>query len=688
MQWRWKWSRNPKGLRYARSVAERGGAHTQAQLPRPDRRPPCGADVPEPHRGDRRDGRQRLGCRRREVDVTLPENVNDGAELVIEDDGEGMTFDEVQDRYLEVGYNRRGDDPTSTTADGRPLMGRKGIGKFAGFGIADRMTVDTVSKETGERTRFALDFDRLRGESDEYVDENPTDIPDVEWWAKGDHDRPEGTRIELSRLKLKNRPPANGTRQSLARRFLLLERSDDFAINVNGQPIADEGEGSGVQFRYPAEWPEDERPEGLTVGDDGWGVETVSGNEVKWRCVFYNDTIKTEELRGFAVFAHGKLAQSPFFFDLTGGTEGQQGQEYLSGQVAASYLDDADDLISIERQRVDWNNEAAKPLQDWGQTRLKELLALWSARRTEDKVKMLDEKVARFSDRLEQLPRRERRIIDRAIRNLARVKALTNDQFVNLSEATLTAWEGGRLRDLITDVGEATEMSEADWLELLMEHQVLTALNTAEAVKAKKEVVDGLRARIDARELENAVRDFIAEHPWLIDPRWETFKIETSLKKMVEAEAKKRFSDEMLDKRVDLVLGSGDMLLVLEFMRPGLKLDGDHLGRFDLYVNTIKKTAEANSGGQYRRVVGYIVADELVDDSAVADKIAEMEPYGKFALDWDTLLSKASRHWGEFFEALIERAPDDPRIQQLRDGGGEQEDDGGEGGTAAKAQAA
>lgn len=601
------------------------------------------------------------------VEVTLPANLDDGVELVIEDDGEGMTFEEVQDRYLEVGYNRRGDDPTKTTDTGRPLMGRKGIGKFAGFGIADRMTVDTVSKETGERTRFSLDFERLRGDSDDYVDENPTDIPDVEWWAKGDHTRPAGTRIELSRLKLKQRPSPERTRRSLARRFLLLERAADFAIDVDGEPIADQGEGSGVQFKYPEEWPDDDRPAGLTVRDDGWGVETVGGHEINWRCVFYNDTIKDDELRGFAVFAHGKLAQVPFFFELTGGTEGQQGQEYLSGKVAADYLDDAGDLISIERQRVDWDNDAAKPLLDWGQERVKKLLAMWSERRTEEKVKLLDAKVATFSDRLDRLPKRERRIIDRAIRNLAKVKSLTNDQFVSLSEATLTAWEGGRLRDLITDVGEAVEMSEADWLELLVEAQVLTALNTAEAVKAKKDVVDGLRARIEAKELENAVRDFIAQNPWLIDPQWDTFKVETSLKKMIDEEAKNRFSEEMLEKRVDLVLGSGDQLLVMEFMRPGLKLDGDHLGRFDLYVSALRRNVEANTGGQYRRVIGYIVADELVKDSAVADKIAEMATHEKFALDWTTLLSKASRHWGEFFDALVERAPDDPRIKKLRD---------------------
>jgi hypothetical protein len=619
------------------------------------------------------------------VDVLLPANLGEGAELVIVDDGDGMTFDDVQRRYLEVGYNRRGGEAGKTTDQGRPLMGRKGIGKFAGFGIADRMTIDTVSKATGERTRFSLDFERLRGDSDEYVDESPTDIPEVEWW-KDDHGQPAGTRIELSRLKLKKRPPSTGTRQSLARRFLLLERAGEFVINVDGEPIADEGEGSGVQFRYPEEWPEGDRPTGLAVEADGWGFETVDGKVVRWQCVFYNDTIKEEELRGFAVFAHNKLAQVPFFFDFTGGTEGQQGQEYLSGKVEASFLDDGDDLISIERQRVDWNNESAAPLLAWGQERLKKLLSLWSERRVEDKMKLLDEKVAPFSERLDKLPTHERRIVEGAIKKLAAVKALTNPQFVTLSEATLTAWEGGRLKELINDMADAGEMDEGALLSILVEHQALSALHTAEAVKVKKQVVDGLRERIEAQDLENAVRNYIAENPWLIDPKWETYRVEKALKSVIEEAAKKRFSEEMLDKRLDLVLSSGSHVLVLEFQRPGNKIDGDHLSRFELYVNTIRANVEANTAGPHNQVTGYIVADKIEADAAVVKKVQDMADHGMFAMDWKTLLDKASHHWAEFFEAVVERSPDDPRVQSLREDTSDTADEGSVG--EAEAQAA
>lgn len=603
------------------------------------------------------------------VEVTLPAALGPSARLVVADDGIGMTFEECQDRYLAVGFARRGDNPTTPSETRkRPVMGRKGIGKFAGFGIANVMIVDTVSTATGERTIFQLDYDRLRGDSDEYVDEEPTDVNDVKWYPKGEHDAPPGTRIELRSLKLRQAISPVVMRRSLARRFLLLERADQFHVKVNGEPIADEQDESGVQFSYPSAWPAAGRPPGLTVAEDGWGEEEVGGHPIRWRVVFYNDTIKDEDLRGISVFAHGKMAQRPFFFDVgsRGGMHSQVGQQYLSGQVDAPFLDEApDDLISIERQRVDWNDPVAEPLLTWGAQRVRELLALWNEGRVETKIAQLDSKIARFSPRLDKLPSRERKIVEGAIRKFASVRVLTNEQFVTLSEGTLTAWEGGRLKELIHDVADTERMSEEDLLSILVEHQVLTALHTAEAVRAKKSVVSGLRDRIRNRDLENAVRDYIASNPWLIDPKWETFKIETSLKKLVDETAKKQFSKEMLEGRIDLLLWSGDQLLVLEFMRPGLKIDRDHLSRFDYYVNSLRVNLNANSGGRFNAVTGYIIADRIERDPALVATVEGMRSDGKFTIEWEHLLAQAAKHWEEFFEALAERAPDDERLRDL-----------------------
>ena len=62
--------------------------------------------------------------------------------IVITDNGRGMTRNELTDEFLVIGRNRR-TSPTEKTPGGRLPMGRKGIGKLAGFGIA--RTIDIVS---------------------------------------------------------------------------------------------------------------------------------------------------------------------------------------------------------------------------------------------------------------------------------------------------------------------------------------------------------------------------------------------------------------------------------------------------------------------------------------------------------------------------------------------------------------
>jgi hypothetical protein len=123
----------------------------------------------------------------------------------------------------------------------------------------------------------------------------------------------------------------------------------------------------------------------------------------------------------------------------------------------------------------------------------------------------------------------------------------------------------------------------------------------------------------------------------------------------------------MLDKRVDLVLSSGGHVLVLEFMKPGKKIDGDHLTRFQLYINAIRSYVEANTAGPHNTVTGFIVADRIEKDAAVSKLVQTMAKDGMFAMDWKTLLDNASNHWAEFFDAVVERSPDDPRVQRLRE---------------------
>jgi HSP90 family molecular chaperone len=88
----------------------------------------------------------------RQVDVRLPLEEAwspDNMDQVIEvsDNGNGMNWDMVRDSYLDVGRDRREAEKTDHSLGGRPLQGRKGVGKLAGFGVADVMEVQTVYKD-------------------------------------------------------------------------------------------------------------------------------------------------------------------------------------------------------------------------------------------------------------------------------------------------------------------------------------------------------------------------------------------------------------------------------------------------------------------------------------------------------------------------------------------------------------
>lgn len=604
------------------------------------------------------------------VEITLPKLLDSSATIELKDDGLGMTFEECQDRYLNVGYNRRGEEVEQTSPSGRPVLGRKGIGKFAGFGIAEVVEVDTTSASTGERTVFELDVNLVR--SDAYLAEGG--LISVKQYEKPDLNRKDkhGTRLTLRTLTVGRRPSATVFRRSLARRFLLLKWSEGFDVYVDGVSMPDSEDATNVEFSFPRDYAEDEKPTDMSVDAENWGVEVLpNSKEIRWRFNFFKEPIEDEELRGISIFAKVKLAQKPFLFNLAGGLGGQHGQEYLSGQVRADFIDALPkDIISPERQRINWEHPDAILLEEWGQKRVKQLLRLWKERRGAERRKQIENKLVGFSQRLELLPRHERRTVRSALTKIGGIPSLSQAQFEELADGMLTAWEQGRLKELITDLSNVDDMTEEQLLSLLTEVDVLSALNVAEAVKTKLQAIRGLKHLVEKGELENAVRNYIAQKPYLLDPKWETFRQETSVRWILDEaanEAGLSEADEHQRKRIDLALRSGDQLLIVEFMRPGLTADWDHLSRCRMYVNLIRDKLAANTqlGIDADHVTGLIVADKFSKKPAVRKEIPELRKSNIFTFEWEALLEESRSRWREFLDILKERGPNDPRLAAL-----------------------
>lgn len=91
----------------------------------------------------------------------------------ITDDGCGMSYTELMNDYLIIGKKKRSkDNITEKTARQRNMMGRKGIGKLAPFGIAKKLTLITISKEEKLYNWIQLDLSKMLSEEN---DDSPND---------------------------------------------------------------------------------------------------------------------------------------------------------------------------------------------------------------------------------------------------------------------------------------------------------------------------------------------------------------------------------------------------------------------------------------------------------------------------------------------------------------------------------
>ena len=587
------------------------------------------------------------------VDVSYPDSLGPSAEIVVQDDGNGMTFEECQERYLNIGYDRRGGNPKAATPLGRPVMGRKGIGKFAGFGIARTISVETTSKETGETTKFSMDGELL--ESTEYVG-SERDIPATT--EPADRKDP-GTKITLSGM-LNKRNIRSDFPQSLARRFLVHRTAGDFEITVNGDPIPDSEDLEDVEFEFPRDY--ENAPHGTTT-EDGWGTDIISGgHRVRWRIYFNKEPVSDEELRGISVFANGKLVQNPFFFNTVGGMGGQHGQAYMFGQVVADFLDQLPtDTTSAERQRIHWELEETEPLLKWGQEKIKEMLREWIDKRGRKKADALN-RLDEFKDRLDRLSGTERATVRKVLVSIGGIAQLDQDKYDEIAKLVLRSWEGGRLKGLWEKFAANEDPSESDLLEILSESEILSALNVAEAIKTKLYAIEHLQARIREKDLENRVRDHLGRNPWIIGPEWETFAVEKSVRRLMEEKAKASGMSDYAG-RVDLALSSGRRLLVLELTRPDTKLDWGHVQRCTEYVGRIK-TALKNDP-HFDTVSGYIISDRIDEEPSLMDHIKDNKDLA--AITWSRLLDDAKSKWSEYLEILVRKNGGDPRLASLLD---------------------
>lgn len=583
------------------------------------------------------------------VEITIPlgSPITNDSMITVLDDGIGMTFEEINDSYLVLGRDRR-IAGQGNSLSGRSVMGRKGIGKLAGFGIAQTIQVDT--KRSNHLTTFKMNFQEMLKESSSSPYE-PTIIYDGLDTGKviaSDH----GTRISLSDLQIKNAINANGFHLSMARRFSIL--GDIFSVSINGNKL--EKDQLDLEFRFPNQ---------ATNTEDIPGIGTV-----RWWIGFTEKPITQEEARGIVVLVRGKLAQSPFFFNLSRGTEGQLGMQYMTGEVHADGLDHDEDLISTDRASVRWDHPLAVPLLEWGEQKVRESLQNWvHLRRGKNWEKVIIRVKRRIPqyDRIQKFPDPQRRELISALNKIAEDENISDERLAQLVDFILRAYEHDYLFNLIEQINAADKDSLNQIQDVISEWDILEAIAVAQVTRGRLAVIDKFRQLLDenAREMPD-MQEFIAHHPWILRPEWTPLTRDRSIERIIRDKLgiPRQGEDAPNRTRPDFFcLESPGTYVVVELKRPGDSVGIKELRQLSDYVDALRGYIP-NDPKRQRIVHGFLVYHRMQDGTK--GEIERLQKDGMYIERWDTLWADAERLHRDYYEVLKSRCDeDDVRVPPL-----------------------
>ena len=534
-------------------------------------------------------------------DRALPETTA----ISIQDDGHGMTVEDLRDKFLVAGRRRRIEEQSQRTHEQRVLMGRKGVGKLAGFGVA--RTIEVVSKVAGEERahRIRLDFDRIM----KLDNTSKVEVPAFELSGDGGLGE-QGTRVTLSKLVHESVTSREQTvRQSIGDHFVLIHQ-DDFAIRLNGTPA------DPTPRKIAFAWPEPSRPVEELVEHHIPPEDSGQPVDFSYRLRFVEDrsSLLGSE-RGVRVYAHKRLAAAPSLLHADTNMHGFRMTDYLDGVVHADFIDSLDrDYIATDRQGLRWETALLQPVHNFLGEQIKE--ACKEYQRFRDKRKEKDVVEDEFTQTLvesAQLSRRERRLAAAICVKLASFHkgGVESDEYrehagllvgavgkgeIFTAISKIAAQAHPALHDLAGEVGRLTH-AEIDQVLGGMRARVL-------AIEALQGIVK--RTDFSKGNNENELHSLLKKSPWLIDPTYFEFLtsnraadsvfsiLETRLKigEHVPGSYDKEIEDETeplgKNRRPDLVflLGSTELrrLVIVELKAPNTPLHNTHLVQLKDYM--------------------------------------------------------------------------------------------------------
>ena len=555
-----------------------------------------------------------------------------GFTIEVQDNGTGMTPDQMQTYFLPVGTERRDDPHRGSTSPilKRKVMGRKGVGKLAPFGICkiievisaggdkDTQKLSDGTESTGYLTSHViLDYDEIKAlgmHPDRTYEPTP-----------GDRDRTlsevAGTTVRLRNFSFRRVPTIDVLARQIAQRFGITRQ--DWRITLHdtdadvAEPQREVGKfdvkvmpGTKVVF-------DPNSTDRSAVGPDGNALPRLQAGfdldgefyGIRGWIAYSRAPYRDDLMAGIRIYCRGKIAAQTSVFDRSAGFTGEHNvRSYLVGELHADWLDRDDDLIQTDRRDILWSDRLGERFQQWGQAAVgcmgkiardparKAILELfWTTGKVEEHI------LSRFpGDSQEAIRDNAMELAKTFGRTFNRADAEDWDvvrRFVNIS--VLLAPHVTLDRMML----EAASSADApvDVLGGFLRTARIAELSSfGQIAENRIKVIQQLdAARVDYDEHESTLQQLIEAAPWLIRPDWAPVTANQTLGRL-KKEFERYYNEqektsvtlqdfEETGRRPDFVLfGQDKTIQIIEIKRPGHAFTNREMDRIESYYRCME----------------------------------------------------------------------------------------------------
>lgn len=635
-----------------------------------------------------------------------PDGIKDkGYTIEISDNGIGMTPEQVNGYYLRIGAERRNDPTRGDTSKTwkRKVMGRKGVGKLAPFGICQNIEVLTSGGEltdgydeagqaaTGYLTAHLI-LDRSAILQDDDFDYPPTVGP-----FDGIVRPATGMTLRLSSFAYRRVPTIDDLARQLSQRFGIRSANWNVILRDSAKTDGDPDQSRGVgEFEVDVMTPTRLRFD-VERDNDGevkvpatYRVFSADGNiradleagfhhdgrfyPVTGWVAYARDPYRDDLMAGVRIYCRGKIAAQTLVFNRKAGFTGEHSiRSYLTGELHADWLDEDEDLIQTDRRDILWSHEIAEAFQAWGQSVVLKLgtiardpmkQVIWEAFKA---VSRVEERIA------EAFPTEGQEAIREQALELAKLvgKTMRGDEVNDPEQTDSIVQLSLTLAPHLTLDNKLREAADASLSPLALITSILRTARIAELSSFGRIADDRLKVigkveslKDDVETLEAALQALIQETPWLIDPQWSPITANQSFSTL-RSEFQKYYKlktgedislqpFEFGDKRADFVLSNQDgVIQIIEIKRPSHAFEDEEMIRLYRYVeqmrNFLAEDAHRDFTQLFRDFHVTLVCDSEKLSGVHKEALESLKRDGKLThISWVAFLARTRRVHEEF----------------------------------------